>query len=265
MYYEQKVSISEILVETAPESELQQESLGLQGQIEPIRLVEIDPQENDGFLFRVIDGRRRLVDIIKLGKLTVEALVYAQDSLGEEDIRVQALTLNSGKPNFMDEADHVSYLITECGYTVEDIAVAVNTSQSTILNRLDLKSKLYTPFQENLRSGTIRVSAAYELVKISKVEQKGIFDSGEKGVKKITGRVKKLRDAKNKPLSIFLNVSDETIVPHSEDGQIEGGVGGPGLFLSWEEMLSLIATQQGTIKYQDKQYTIFLTEITKTE
>ena len=162
-----EVQLSDINIPTAPPSELQQESLILQGQLQPIYLREVDPEENDGFKYDVVDGRRRLVDLIATGKRSVMAFVYKKDSVSNSDLHLQALTLNSGKPNYMDEADHVAYLVEIEEYEVGELAAATNLSESTILNRLDLSKKLHPLYQECLRSGLIKVSSAYELVKIS--------------------------------------------------------------------------------------------------
>ena len=261
MYYEREVEIAKIFIMEAPTSTLQQESLNLQGQLQPIRLVVVPPSDNAGYGYQIVDGRRRLVDLKAIGQTTVEALVYDEGSLSDEELHIQALTLNSGRPNFMDEADHVYFLMTECGYTVEHISTATNLSNSTILNRLDLRNKLLPEYQECLRSGEVKVSAAYELVKLDKTEQKVLFDSDVKGVKKVTTMVKELRDAKNKPINIDDPLGD---LPHSaEEGMtdIPLSVGGAGLFLPYTEIMSLITAGKGTVVYDGKKYTVLMTEI----
>lgn len=278
MRYLKAVKISEIDRTIAPTNKEQQESLGLRGMRQPVRLWGI-ASETSEFKYRIVDGRRRIEDWIalkqkesedgpdqSLDKILIGALVYNHDELNEENMHLDALTLNSGKSNYMDEADHISYLMKEETYTVEDVASAVSLSISTILNRLDLINKLISEYQDKLRDGGIKVSAAHELVKVSKEKQTELHTKGLTKTAAIKKAVKIARDGSR-------GIGNETIVTtpadnksdnddvkiyHNGEAVNEAAKLGPGLFLTYEEISTLIEEQGGMINYQGVAYQVDL-------
>lgn len=289
MRYLKAVKISEIDRSTAPTNKEQQESLGLRGMRQPIRLWEY-PLDTSEYKYRVVDGRRRIEDWIALkqkeyqagmsidavdtveivslaeDKILIGALVYNYDELDEENMHLDALTLNSGKNNYMDEADHISYLMTEETYTVEDVASSVNLSISTVLNRLDLIHKLIFEYQDKLRDGGIKVSAAHELVKISKESQIELYWQELMKTSAIKKAVKKIRDSNRSigsetivaaPLDEKSNEEDVKIY-HNGEAVNEAAKLGSGLFLPYEEIINLIENQGGMITYAGVTYQVDL-------
>lgn len=258
MRYVPDVPMTKILTQVAPPNTVQQESLTLRGQRRPIRL-----WENATGQFIIVDGRRRVVDLLKLEKSTVAALVYGVDELDEENLHLDALTLNSGDPNFMDEADHVYYLITECDYTVEDVASAASLSESTVLNRLDLYHKLIVDYQKALRCGNIKVSAAYELVKLSKSEQQGLFDKQLLAVKKVRVAVKNIRNGRLLAQDVVTTTTSTAVssagenIPHSDEDLTAPKEPGPGIYFNHTELDGFIK-KGGSFVYMGTTYKITL-------
>ncbi len=155
------VQISQINLPNAPKSKIRQQSLLQSGQVEPIRL------SPDGDKYNVIDGRRRLIDLIETGATEVLALV---EEVAELDAHWLALTLNGGTPNEMDEADHILYLAGE-GYTQKQIAERIGYSQGTVSQRLRLAERLTDEVKAKVRNGEVKPTTAQVLTKLPRDKQ----------------------------------------------------------------------------------------------
>lgn len=167
------VAISKIVVEVAPSNKLQQTSLiETDGNIQPIRLGY--NKENDTYW--LIDGRRRLVDLIELGKTEVSAIV--DENTSRDEGHLQALILNSGKPNQMDESDHIQHLL-DAGLTVKQISSKANVQQQIVYSRIKLQN-LLPEIKELLRSGKINYSAAKVISSMTLEKQIELLQKVEK-------------------------------------------------------------------------------------
>lgn len=237
-----KIKIKDINIEVAPSNEMQQASLIETTQNEnPIQL-----RLNGNGKYDIIDGRRRVVDLIAIGKDTVWAIIK---EVSDAELAMQAIILNSGTANYMDEADHIYTLIQKHGMSIEAIAKKGNVTTQTIYDRLRLKEKLIPEIQEHLRAGTIKYSVALELthLPISKqAEASTILDSGEKLKLKDVKEVKRLYQAENTYESLQI-----PLIPEEQ-----GPTFSPGLFLDSEQVKVLLAGQSLEVEYQGRNLTL---------
>lgn len=207
------VDVSQINVVVAPSSKAQQLSLLELEQINPIRL---RPDGNGRY--DIVDGRRRLVDLIKIGRETVQAIV---EELTDAQLHSYALTLNSGTSNPMDEAEHIVYLIG-LGHTQAEIAQMCNWSEAKVSQRVRLLD-LIPEVKEQLRRGDTKVSAALILTKLDRKTQKVLAREGSVALR-AAGEA--LREQQSSQLGLFdITVPDLGIKP--------------GLFFTSEQMTLL--------------------------
>lgn len=222
------VNISDIKDVEAPQSKTQQLSLIERGQDNPIRLRPV----KDGY--EVIDGRRRLADMIGLGYDEVIAIVAETTN---EESNWLALTLNSGTPNELDEAEHIMALLA-LGYTQKIVAEKINYSQATISQRVRLCEKLCDELKEKLRIGEITYSTAIVATKLPLDEQR-ILASEDKITNTLVTET--LRDWDSQELGLDqLELPD--VLPDTS----------PGLFLSPGEMKSVVAGDEIEVKWNGK-------------
>ena len=259
MKLNEKVSIELINIEIAPESVTRQESLNLMGQRNPIRL------RKNGNRFDIVDGRRRLTDLIKVGNKTVQALIFEEKELDDEALHADALILNSGTSNPLDEGRHIIWLKTQKGWSDEDVAATSNFSVSKIINLVALVERLLPQYQELLARGDIKVTAAYELVKCPTKTQQEIFDRGERGVKGITQAVKKYRKdtflAGLHPLTLETidtetNSNAQAMLNGKPKQDTLNDTNGPGVFIPFSEVNKLNEGRVIDVKFKDTNITI---------
>ncbi len=156
------ISIESIKDTPAPTSKARQQSLIELGQIEPIRLRAIDAG-----LYEIIDGRRRLADLIANGAIEVEAFI---ETIDDARAALHGLVLNVSRSHSpMVEARLLAQLI-EKGYTQQQLAVILGVSQGLIAQRLGLLD-LTPELQEALELGRMTLTAARSARKLPKPGQ----------------------------------------------------------------------------------------------
>jgi hypothetical protein len=167
-----QVEISLIDIEDAPTNKFQQRSLiETGGNIEPVRLGKLEDR------YWVINGRRRLTDLIVNGQTFVLAIV--DDDIDNVVGHLQALILNSGKPNQMDESNHIQSLLDSGDYDIKQISKICNMQLQIVYSRLRLQ-KLIQPFKDLLQKGEINYSAGIVITKLSIEHQQELLESGVK-------------------------------------------------------------------------------------
>lgn len=166
----QKISIDDINIENAPQSKVRQKSLLEMSQVEPVTLRLLKSGR-----YEIVDGRRRIVDLIANG--VKEVLAIVRDDLSDNDADLHALILNSGKSNEIDEASHIVRLISN-GYSQSDIAKKTGWSQAKISKRIKLWNNLAPKLKALLQAGKMKYSAALAACALSEEEQNNleVFD-----------------------------------------------------------------------------------------
>ena len=165
------VPLDLIDLETAPESKIQQISLKLtNGNIDPVKL---GYNKSTG-RYWIINGRRRITDSLAIGSTDILAIVDKEVDATEGHL--QAILLNSGKPNQMDESDHIQNLLDSGKYNVKLISSVCNMQPQIIYSRLRLQL-LIPEFKELLRKGDIKYSAAIIIIKLSVEQQEELLKS----------------------------------------------------------------------------------------
>lgn len=135
----------------APTQKARQQSLIELGQVDPVRL---RPAE-DG-RFSIVDGRRRIANLIANKAQEVKALV---EFIDDDQADLHALALNiSRSPSPMIEARKSGGLI-EKGYTQQQIAQMLGVTQGFISQRLGLLD-LIPVLQTRLELGQMTLTAA---------------------------------------------------------------------------------------------------------
>lgn len=132
-------------------------------QKDPIKVVP------NGKTYRVNSGKRRVRALKATGAKSVLALVV-YDMEDDQEFALQALISNAGKPNPMDEADHMMTL-KEAGYTQKQIAKEIGYSEGRVSYTLKFKTHLCPILQEMLRIGEINLMTATEATKLPIEEQ----------------------------------------------------------------------------------------------
>jgi ParB/RepB/Spo0J family partition protein len=166
-----KIDISLIKPVSAPTNSLQQKSLLNVGQKQPIRVRKIEGE----YQYLVTDGRRRLADIALSGGKTILAIV---ENVSDVQAHLDALVLNSGKTNFMDEANHLKILKNKFKYTNKQLSELVNYSVTKIVNLLSL-TDLIPEFQFLMLKGELKQSGGKHLAKLPHTLQREIFEQLE--------------------------------------------------------------------------------------
>lgn len=235
-YDYQLVKISDIQIPKAPKNKLQQESLIKLNQLNPIKL---RLSKKEGFKYELVDGRRRLTDLIATGATEVEALIEDIDNV---QLALQGLALNSGTPNKMDEAIHIQTLLDN-GYTVKQISKSCNFPLQIVYNRIKLLN-LIPEIQELLLTGSKRIcySSAIQLANLPVKIQYEALESENKKIssKVVTDLTRKFQASKVG--SLVLDIENET-----EEK--------PSLFLNGDQMANLL-NGEITINYNGKSLTL---------
>ncbi len=205
------VSVEEIKARPAPESESLADSIGLVGQRDPIN---VRPIKENGYLYEIASGNRRYWSLVAQGQEEVWVVILDADDM---QFCLDALVLNSGTPNFMDESDQIRVLIEEYGYTKEEVSRTVGLSLSTVQSRVDLYEKLIEEFRGQVRLGHIKYSATIDLVKLPKHRQELFWGrmQAEIEVEDRTGITirdcqQEYRDYKNESILDLLPIVQET-------------------------------------------------------
>jgi len=209
------VDVRRIKSRPAPDSSGLEESLGMVGQRDPIN---VRPLTENGFDYEIVSGNRRFHSLVQQNAEKVWVVILEVDNM---EFALDGLILNSGTPNFMDEADHIKELIERHSHSKTEIAQTVGWSLSTVQQRVDLYEKLIDKFQEKLRWGEITYSATINLVKLPKHRQKEFLERMEKEIElgdktKITARdcqeeYRDYRDAK--AIALLTDIADDTPTP----------------------------------------------------
>jgi ParB/RepB/Spo0J family partition protein len=169
MIFEEAVLVKYIKPVVAPTSKSQQKSLLQQGQKQPIRL---RLTEDPDYIYEVTDGRRRVSDLIASGATTVMALI--ENNISDAQAHLDALILNAGKPNFMDEARHLKALQSKYNYSEAQLAEMTNYSASKINNLLQL-CLLIPEFQHSMLKGDLKQGAGRALAKLPREVQEDVL------------------------------------------------------------------------------------------
>lgn len=230
------IAVNDIEPVLAPKNKSQQTSLVTVGQRQPIRLM---PLKEGKYAYRVVDGRRRFTDLQQTGATEVLALV---DEVSEQGLHLDALTLNSGTTNFMDEALHIQQLKNNWNMSDADIAKVSNCSPSKI-NSLTQLLKLIQPLREMMLRGDLKQGGGLSLSKLPKEKQEEIAE----GKTKLT----------NKECAEFLTKYKGEEV----GGQIEYPQLGipvfPGVFIEGDIVRSMVEDfQTHTFTWQGGTYTL---------
>jgi ParB/RepB/Spo0J family partition protein len=163
------VAVDLIKARQSPDAPQLADSLGLIGQRDPIN---VRPMENGQYKYEIASGNRRFWSMVGQGVTEVWVVILPSDDV---TFYVDTLTLNSGTPNFMDEADSIRHLIEDEGMTKEEIAQTTSLSLSTVQSRVDLYEKLIPEFQRYMRVGQLKYSGTIDLVKLPKHRQLSFF------------------------------------------------------------------------------------------
>lgn len=146
----------------APVAKARQLSLIELGQIEPIRL---RPATNGRY--DIVDGRRRVAEMVANGEKNIKALV---EFLDDTQSALHALALNISRSHSpMVEARLLASLL-EHGHTQQGIAKKLGVTQGLISQRLGLLD-LIPELQSRLVLGTMTMSAARAARKLPTADQ----------------------------------------------------------------------------------------------
>lgn len=228
------VPIDRIKTDLVPLNRSLQLSLIETEQKDPIKLRLL--HDNPDYDYEVVDGRRRLKALIDSGMSTV--LAYVVTEMDDTELALQALIGNSGTPNELDEAKHIIAL-EQVGHSGQEIAKMTGYSPSTISQRKKLIEKLHPVAQLKLQSGDIKVSTALEATKLPLEEQEEIFSNGHSPSYKEV--FEKVRVWQSDQLSFDLETKSETK---------------PGLFLTREQVESLLSGQSISVQWMEKSFNI---------
>lgn len=155
-----EVPIDQIKCREAAPSEELSISLLERGQRDPIN---VRPIKEGPYRFEIASGNRRFWSLVGQGAETVWVCIIEATDV---EFALDALTLNSGTPNFLDEAEQIVTLMEEYGVTKEAIAKSSGMAISTVDFRIRLITRLHSGFQEMMRGGSITYSAALQLLKL---------------------------------------------------------------------------------------------------
>lgn len=229
-YDYQVVKTSDILIPKAPKNKLQQESLIKLNQLNPIKL---RLSKKEGFKYELVDGRRRLTDLIATGATEVEALIEDIDNVQSA---LQALALNSGTPNKMDEALHIEVLLNQ-QYTVEQISKTCNIPLQIVYNRIKLLN-LLPEIQDLLLAGDKKIcySNALRLASLPFKNQKNLLSEKKITSQMVTSEIRKYQASKVGSSILDIEQPEEVT---------------PGLFLTGSQVTELL-NGEVTINYNGK-------------
>ncbi len=137
-------------------------SLAETGQQTPIIVIQ------QGERYLVIDGHKRVAALQRLGRDTVEAVVW---DLSEAEALVLERSLRMGEP---DSALEQGWLLSEMeerhGYSLDDLAKCFDRSATWVARRLSLVETLPEAVQQQVREGKIAAQIAMRyLVPVARV------------------------------------------------------------------------------------------------
>jgi ParB family chromosome partitioning protein len=138
------------------------ESLKKAGQLQPIRVRWSEAHAK----WIIIAGERRYRAAIKAGFKTI-ACLFIDRPLTDSEIRQESLIENLLREDLrpIEAAEGYKQLIDMNGWTVQQVADALNVSKGTVSKALSLL-KLPPDIQAQVEEGTISPSAAYEVSRL---------------------------------------------------------------------------------------------------
>ncbi|MFO0888314.1 MAG: ParB/RepB/Spo0J family partition protein [Isosphaeraceae bacterium] len=149
---------------TFPEESISQlaESLKKAGQLQPIRVRWSEAHAK----WIIISGERRYRAAMKAGLKTI-ACLFVDRPLTESEIRQESLIENLLREDLrpIEAAEGYKQLIDMNGWTVQQVADALNVSKGTVSKALSLL-KLPPDIQAQVEEGSISPSAAYEVSRL---------------------------------------------------------------------------------------------------
>ena len=226
------VPINKIKTDEVPTDKELQTSLLEQQQKYPVK---IRPIIHPDFDYEIVNGRQRIKALVDIGEIQVLALIEEMDDV---ELHFQALIGNANRPNEIDEARHIIEL-EQRGFTGQEIAKMIRFSQATVSQRKRLIEKLHPNGQAKLQAGEIKVSTALEATKLPLSEQEELFKNGDRPSYKDV--FEKVRTWESSQLEFDLEVKTVTK---------------PGLFLTSEQVESLLAGQTIIVEWMEKSFNI---------
>lgn len=152
---------------TFPEESIAQlsESLKRTGQLQPIRVRWNEAHAK----WVIIAGERRYRAAIRAGLKTI-ACLFVDKQLSESEVRLESLIENLLREDLrpIEAAEGYRQLIDMNGWTVQQVAEALNVSKGTVSKALSLL-KLPPDIQAQVEEGAISPSAAYEVSRLPEV------------------------------------------------------------------------------------------------
>lgn len=167
------IPVSQIISSGAEASRFLQTSIVEIGQNEEIRV-----RAKDDEMYEIIDGRRRFDALVQAGVARVECIV--EEEVSDEDFHLKALVANTGKANKWDEAKHINRLLTDFGWTQNQIAHKLGISQATISQRMRLIEKLGDRAKKALEEQQLKVSVALSLTELPIEVQDSLIETSDK-------------------------------------------------------------------------------------
>lgn len=241
-YQLKNIELEKIIKETAPVDEELIVSLSETEQYEPIK-VTLKP---DTDMYMLIDGRRRVEAAELLGWTQITAIII--NDVSPEELHLRALVANAGKPNPMDECDHMLYL-QEQGWSREKIASYCRYEKTKVdwilhLQKLIPQMKALVRMGTKKRAGTDKVglpyTTGYEISRLPHDQQEILYKQWEEGQKLSQPYVLQ-----------FIRAYQASLV-----GDL-GGDGGtdkekvkPGLFIKSDQLAEVIAGTPLVITYE---------------
>lgn len=150
----------------APISKARQNSLIELGQVDPVRL-----RPTAEGRFDIVDGRRRVVNLLAAGVEVVTALV---ESLSDSQSAFHSLALNiSRSPSPMTEARLIAELLKK--YTQQEISKMLGVTQALISQRVGLLD-LVAELQDRLEVGEMTLTAARAAKKLPPEAQRELAE-----------------------------------------------------------------------------------------
>ncbi|HEY1685907.1 MAG TPA: ParB/RepB/Spo0J family partition protein [Tepidisphaeraceae bacterium] len=171
----QQIELSKIISGKQPRERFDEESLlGLtqsmreSGQQEPIHVIPLD-----GDMYSLLTGGRRVRAARKAGWATVAAIVE-KSGLSQGEVLIRQIIENAQREDLtpLEKAKAIDSLMKETGWNATQTASKLGFSNGTVSKLLSLLS-LSEPMQEQIRSGELPVTAAYELTQVKNAAEQG--------------------------------------------------------------------------------------------
>ncbi len=146
-------------------------SLAASGQQTPIVVVALEDQPQR---YQVIDGYKRIAALEKLGRDTVDAIVW---EMSEADALVLDRSMRlSEKETALEQGWLLAELEQRFGYSLEDLARRFDRSVSWVSRRLSLVEQLPETVQQRVRAGEISAHVAMKY--LAPVARANLADCG---------------------------------------------------------------------------------------